>query len=153
MPRFRPIAVLFAALALAACQEPVAPITDLDALLLSVSVSPGTVTAGTPADIRLVIANPTLRTIEFQACPIYYWVEDSKTGALVAGSRSIGCFAGSLVYMPILLRPFESKTFTWRWTETEGVPAGRYQAYGWIDWEPRVSRPVVVDVVAAAVSR
>jgi hypothetical protein len=49
--------------------------------------------------------------------------------------------------MPIFLEPFESKTFTWLWTETEGVPTGRYRAYGWIDWTPRVSRPVVVDVV------
>lgn len=149
MPRFRRIAGLFAALALAACQESAAPITDLDALLLSLSVSPATVTAGTPADINLTIANPTLQTIEFQSCPMYYWVDDSETEALVAGSRSIGCFAGSSVYDPIFLEPFESKTFTWRWTETEGVPAGRYRAYGWIDWEPRVSRPVAVEVVAA----
>ena len=149
MRRFRRVAVLVPALALAACQESAAPITDLDALQLSVSVSPATVTAGTPADIRLTIANPTMRTIEFQACPIYYWVDDSETGALVAGSRSIGCIAASSVYNPIFLEPFESKVFTWRWTETEGVPAGRYRAYGWIDWEPRVSAPVAVEVVAA----
>lgn len=150
MPRFRRTAVLLAALALAACQQSAAPTTDLDALLLSVSVSPATVTAGTPADIRLTIANPTLRTIEFQACPIYYWVDDAETGALVAGSRSIGCLAGSSVYMPIFLEPFASKTFTWRWTETAGVAAGRYRAYGWIDWEPKVSQAVAVEVVAPA---
>ena len=46
MRRFRRVAVLVPALALAACQESAAPITDLDALQLSVSVSPATVTAG-----------------------------------------------------------------------------------------------------------
>lgn len=151
MLRIRRLARLLPVIALAACEATSAPTTDLDALLLSVSVSPATVIAGASANIKLTVANPTLRTVEFQTCPIYFWVEDAQTGAMVGGSRSLGCLAVALVYDPVRLGPFESRTFTWRWTgvETQDVPPGRYRLYGWLGWEQRASTPVAVAVVAA----
>lgn len=119
---------------LASCSEPTAPIHDLDAIQVSVRVQPTTLVVGTAASIVLTLKNTSIRPVEISACPIYFWVQGSD-GEIVGGSNLILCLAGSLVYQPLLFRPFETKRFslTWSAVETQNVPAGLYDVYGWVN--------------------
>jgi hypothetical protein len=150
MPRVRSIVFACSALAFGACKETSAPVTGLDALRLTLAVSPTRVTAGAPVDIALTILNRTPRSVSFGSCPIHFVVRDPVTGGLVGGSTGMFCLAYSTsIYAPITLGPLESRTLSWRWADTQGVPAGRYAVHGWVNTPERESPPVTIEVVAA----
>ena len=121
---------------LASCSEPTAgaPVHDLDAIQVSVRVQPASIVAGTAANVVLTLKNTSLRPVEISACPIYFWVQGSN-GEIVGGSNLILCFAGSFVYQPLRFRPLETKTLmsTWSAAETQNVPAGAYDVFGWVN--------------------
>lgn len=120
---------------LASCNEPTgAPIYDLDAIRVSVSVQPTTVVVGSAASIVLTLKNTSTSPVEVSACPIYFWVQGSG-GEIVGGSNGIACFLATFVYQPLRFDPLETKTLTLTWSaiETQNVPAGLYDVYGWVN--------------------
>jgi hypothetical protein len=133
------------------CQEPAAPVTDLDAIRVDVAVVPGMVILGTDAQIVVTLKNTSRRTVEVPQCPVYFWIQDGA-GNVVKGSRNAYCaLAVDLLYVPLQLKPFESKTFTFDWpsAETQTLALGFYRAYGWLADLDHVSAPVSVRVIAA----
>jgi len=69
----------------------------------------------------------------------------------VGGSNLMYCFAGTFVYQPLLLKPFETKsmTFTWLVGETLDIPAGAYDVYGWVNDPALRSAPARITVQSA----
>src|SRR6267142_3322483 len=128
------LALIGLGLAVLSCQEPAAPVTDLDAIRVDVAVVPGMVILGTEAQIVVTLKNTSRRTVEVSPCPLYFWIQDGA-GNVVKGSRDVGCFlAVDLLYVPVRLKPFESTTFTFDWpsAETQTLALGYYRAYGWL---------------------
>jgi len=127
-----------------------APINDLDATHVAVRVEPATVVAGTTANVVLTLKNTVARPVEISACPIYFWVQGAS-GQIVGGSNLMYCFAGTFVYQPLLLKPFETKsmTFTWLVGETLDIPAGAYDVYGWVNDPAHRSAPARITVQPA----
>lgn len=124
---------LLAAL-LSACNDSTAPLRDLDAIRVSVRVEPASVVVGQPTSVVLTLRNSSAYPVEISACPIYFWVEGSG-GEIVGGSNLLYCIARRLVYQPMPFSPFESKTLTFVWLpgETQTVPAGTYDVFGWVN--------------------
>lgn len=146
------LALIGLVLAVVACQEPAAPVMDLNAIRVDVAVVPGMVILGTDAQIAVTLTNTSRRTVEVSPCPVYFWIQDSA-GNVVKGSRDVGCFlAVGLVYVPLRLKPAESKTFTFDWpsAETQTLALGYYSAFGWLADLDHVSEPATVRVIAAA---
>jgi hypothetical protein len=145
------LALIGLVLAVLACQEPAAPVMDLDAIRVDVAVVPGMVILGTDAQIVVTLKNTSRRTVELTSCPVYFWIQDSA-GNVVKGSRDVGCFLAVSLYAPLQLKPFESKTFTFDWpsAETQTLALGYYSAYGWLADLDHVSAPATVRVIAAA---
>jgi len=124
------LAVLFSA-----CKDTTAaPVHDLDAIRVSVRVDPGTVVVGQPTSVVLTLKNSVARPVEISACPIYFWVQGSG-GEIVGGSNLLYCVAGTFVYQPLRFSPLESKTLTFIWLpgETQTVPPGAYDVFGWVN--------------------
>jgi hypothetical protein len=145
------LALVALLLAVLSCQEPAAPVRDLDALRVDVAVVPEMVILGTDAQIVVTLKNMSRRTVEVTSCPVYFWVQDDA-GNVVKGSRDIGCFlTASVLYVPVRLRPFESTTFTFDWpsAETQTLALGYYRAYGWVADQDHVSAPASLRVIAA----
>lgn len=123
------------AVLLSACKDSTAaPVRDLDAIRVSVRVQPGTVVVGQPTSVVLTLRNSTPYPVEISACPIYFWVQGSG-GEIVGGSNLLYCVRGTFVYQPLHFRPLESKTLTFIWLpgETQTVPAGTYDVFGWVN--------------------
>jgi hypothetical protein len=123
------------AVLLSACKDSTgAAIHDLDAIRVSVRVKPGTVVIGQPTNVVLTLRNSVAHPVEISACPIYFWVEGSS-GEIVGGSNLMYCIAATLVYQPMRFRPLETKTLTFVWLpgETQTVPAGTYDVFGWVN--------------------
>lgn len=139
-------------LALVSCSESTGPIRDLDALQISVRAEPETIVAGSAVSVVLTLRNTLLRRVEVSACPIYFWVAGGN-GQIVGGSNGILCFAfaGTFVYQPLLFAPFETKTMTFQWlaSETQSVPAGVYDVFGWVNDSAHVSPPARITVLPA----
>lgn len=138
----------------ASCSDSTGPANDLDALQVSVQVDPQIVIAGSAARILVTLRNPLPRTVEVASCPVFFWVQNVQ-GDVVAGSRAVYCvgaFANTFVYFPLRLKPFQSQTieFTWTSAETQAVPLGQYDVYGWFTNPDHVSQPAQVSVVVAA---
>lgn len=134
MRRFFPAALL-AVLFLACNDTTGAPARDLDAIRVSVRVDPGTVVVGQPTSVVLTLKNSVARPVEISACPIYFWVQGSD-GELVGGSNLLYCVRRStFIYQPLRFSPLESKTFTFVWLpgETQTVPPGTYDVFGWVN--------------------
>lgn len=140
----------FLALAMTSCGDSIIGTYahDPGAIQVSVRIQPGSIVAGSPASVLLTLKNMSPRYVEISSCPIYFWVEGSG-GQVVGGSRSIGCFGGSFVYQPLRFGPFEAKTFTFHWQETQSVPPGVYNVFGWVGFEQRASPPAQVTVLPA----
>lgn len=138
-------------LAVLSCQEPSAPVTDLDAIRVDVRVVPEMVILGTDAQIVVTLKNTSARTVEVTSCPVYFWVQDTA-GNIVKGSRDVGCYLLGLVYNPLRLKPFESRSFAFDWpsAETQTLALGYYRAYGWLADADHVSAPATIRVIAAA---
>ena len=119
---------------LPSCKEPPAgpAKTDLDAIRVSVRVQPTTVVAGTAATVIVTLKNTSAQPVAISSCPIYFWVQ-GQSGQIVGGSNLIACVAATLVYIPLRFDPLETKTltFTWSAAETQNVPAGAYDVFGW----------------------
>ncbi len=127
------LTALLAAL-LSACKDSTAPLRDLDAIRVSVRVEPASVLVGQPTSVVLTLRNSTPYPVEISACPIYFWVEGSG-GEIVGGSNLMFCLAGTFVYQPLRFSPLESKTLSFVWLpgETQSVPAGTYDVFGWVN--------------------
>jgi hypothetical protein len=127
------LTALLAAL-LSACKDSTAPLRDLDAIRVSVRVDPASVVVGQTTSVVLTLRNSTAYPVEISACPIYFWVEGSG-GEIVGGSNLLFCVKGTLVYQPLHFRPLESKTLTFIWLpgETQTIPAGTYDVFGWVN--------------------
>jgi len=127
------LTALLAAL-LSACKDSTAPLRDLDAIRVSVRVEPASVVVGQPTSVVLTLRNSTAYPVEISACPIYFWVEGSD-GEIVGGSNLLYCVARGLVYQPLRFSPLESKTLSFVWLpgETQTVPAGTYDVFGWVN--------------------
>ena len=137
----------------ASCADSTGPVNDVDALQVSVQVDPQVVIVGSGARILVTLRNPLPRTVEVSSCPVFFWIQNAQ-GDVVAGSRAVYCITmfASFVYVPLRLKPFESRTieFTWTGAETQTVPLGQYSAYGWFTDPQHVSPPAQVSVVVAA---
>jgi hypothetical protein len=146
MRRFSLPAVL--ALTIASCNESTAPATDLETIQVSVRADPATIVAGNAARIVVTLKNPAARSVEISDCPIYYWVQ-GKGGQIVGGSNAIYCAAATLVYMPLRFAPFETKTLTFSWSaaDTQNVPPGTYDLFGWVNDPAHVSAPARITVL------
>src|SRR5206468_11639578 len=106
----RPLLNGFVVLLLASCHSSTGvPVQDLDAIHVAVRVEPATVVAGTTANVVLTLKNTVARPVEISACPIYFWVQGAS-GQIVGGSNLMYCFAGTFVYQPLLLKPFQAKS-------------------------------------------
>jgi hypothetical protein len=141
--------IAFLILPVAACHEsPTAPVSDLNAIAVSVSVAPNTIVAGAKANVLVSLRNTSARPVEISACPIYFWVQ-GKSGQIVGGSNGVYCIAGMLVYQPLRFDPFERKQFTFEWGETQNVAPGLYDVFGWVNLPERASTPVRITVVPA----
>lgn len=139
------------AVLLSSCKDSTAaPVRDLDAIRVSVRVEPGTVVAGQPTSVVLTLRNSIARPVEISACPIYFWVQGSE-GEIVGGSNLLYCLRGSFVYQPLRFNPFESKTLTFIWLpgETQTVPAGTYDVFGWVNEPEHHSTAARVTVQAS----
>lgn len=120
---------------LSACRDSsAAPVRDLDAIRVSVRVQPGTVVVGQPTSVVLTLRNSVARPVEVSACPIYFWVQGSG-GEIVGGSNLMYCVTATLVYQPLRFRPLETKTLSFIWLpgETQTVPPGTYDVFGWVN--------------------
>lgn len=139
----------FVMLLAAACHDSTtpAPVNDLDAIQRVVRVEPGTIVAGTSASVVLTLTNSRAHPVEISGCPIYFWVQ-GKGNQIVGGSNGMYCFAASLVYIPLRFDPFETKTlmFTWSGAETQNVPAGAYDVFGWVNDPAHASAPARITV-------
>lgn len=138
-------------LLLASCHNSTGvPMQDLDAIRVAVRVDPTTVANGTTASVVLTLTNTVSRSVEISACPIYFWVEGDQ-GQIVGGSDLLYCLAGSFVYQPLVLKPFETKTMTFSWLagETVVIPPGRYNVFGWVNDPAHRSAPARITVQSA----
>ncbi|HJS42280.1 MAG TPA: hypothetical protein VJ755_02300 [Gemmatimonadales bacterium] len=136
------------AVLLSACKDSTAaPVRDLDAISVSVRVEPATVVVGQPTNVVLTLRNRAAHPVEISACPIYFWVQGSG-GEIVGGSNLLYCIAGTFVYQPLRFSPFESKTLTFIWLpgESQTVPAGTYDVFGWVNEPSHRSAPAQVTV-------
>jgi hypothetical protein len=123
-------------------------------LRVGIRVDPEIVVVGSAAAIFVTLKNPLPRSVEVSSCPLtYFWIQN-KQGEVVAGSRAVYCalVGSSLIYNPIRLKPFESRTFeyTWSGAETQSVPLGQYLAYGWFNDAEHASAPAQISVVVTA---
>ncbi len=127
-----------------------APINDLDAIHVALRVEPTTVVAGTTANVVLTLKNTAVRPVEISACPIYFWVQGAD-GQIVGGSNLLYCVTGELVYQPLVLKPFETKTMTFSWLagETVVIPPGQYDVFGWVNDPAHRSAPARITVQSA----
>lgn len=143
-------AVLLSAVA---CTESTSYTTDVDAVRVDVRVVPNLVVLGTDARISVTMTNLSLQPVMVTSCPVYYWVQDAN-GQIVGGSQAIYCalLAVGLIYAPLVLRPLEVKTidFTWPASETQSLPLGDYEVYGWVGLPEHRSTPASVRLIAAA---
>jgi hypothetical protein len=59
------------------------------------------------------------------------------------------CVAGTLVYVPLVLTPLETKTITFPWLvgETLNIPAGAYDVFGWVNDPAHRSAPARITVL------
>ena len=91
--------------------------------------------------------NTASRPVEISACPIYFWVQGAE-GQIVGGSNLLYCLAGTLVYQPLVLKPFETKTLTFSWLagETVVIPPGPYDVFGWVNDPAHRSAPARITV-------
>jgi hypothetical protein len=141
-----------AVLLIASCHNStgLAPIHDLDAIQVAVRVQPTTIVTGTTANVVLTLRNSSTRPVEISACPIYFWVQGAD-GQIVGGSNLLYCLDGTLVYQPLQLKPFETKTMTFTWLagETLDIPAGRYDVFGWVNDPAHRSAPARITVQSA----
>jgi len=148
----RPLYLPVVSLLAASCHDSTSPgpISDLDAIQVSTRVDPATVVAGATANVVLTVGNTAARPVEISACPIYFWVQGAD-GQIVGGSKLLYCLAGTLVYLPLRLNPFETKTlsFTWFVGETQPVPPGQYDVFGWVNDPAHRSAPVPITVQTA----
>ena len=141
--------IAFLAVLVASCHEsPTSPVSDLNAIAISVSVAPKTIVAGAKAIVVVSLRNTSARPVEISACPIYFWVQGSG-GQIVGGSNGIGCVAGTLVYQPLIFGPFERKQLEFEWSETQNVAPGIYDVFGWVNLPERISTPVRITVLPA----
>src|SRR6266513_2338902 len=125
----------FVVLLVASCHNSTGvPIQDLDAIRVAVRVDPATVANGTTASVVLTVKNTAARPVEISACPIYFWVQGADE-QIVGGSNILYCVGGTLVYQPLVLKPFETKTMTFSWLagETVVIPPGQYDVFGWVN--------------------
>jgi hypothetical protein len=140
----------FVAVVVASCHSStgLSPIHDLDAIHVAVRVEPTTVVAGTTANVVLTLKNNAARPVEVAACPIYFWVQ-AVNGQIVGGSNLMYCVAGTLVYVPLVLTPLETKTITFPWLvgETLNIPAGAYDVFGWVNDPAHRSAPARITVL------
>lgn len=137
------------ALLVASCDEsPTSPVSDLNAIAISVSVAPTTIVAGAKASVVVSLRNTSTRPVEISACPIYFWVQGSG-GQIVGGSNGVFCIAGTIVYQPLILGPFERKQLTFEWSETQNVAPGLYDVFGWVNLPERASTPARITVLPA----
>lgn len=136
--------------AAAACRDSTNPANDVDAVLVSVRVDPQIVVVGNQAHIFVTLRNPLPRAVEVSSCDTYFWIQNGQ-GELVAGSQALFCALArsNLVYIPLRLGPFESRTLEYTW-ETQSVPLGQYFAFGWFDNATHMSTPAQVSVVVTA---
>lgn len=142
----------FLALTLASCNDSsTAPVSDLDALQISVRAEPATIVAGTAANVVLTLKNPLNRPVVVSACPIYFRVVGDG-GQIVGGSNGGVCLAAASIYAPLRFDPLETKTVTRQWlaSETQGVPPGVYDLFGWVNDPARASPPACITVVPAS---
>lgn len=139
----------FVVLLAASCHDSTtpAPSNDLDAIQRIVRVEPGTIVAGTSASVVLTLKNTTARPVEISGCPIYFWVQ-GKSNQIVGGSNAMYCVAASLIYIPLRFDPLETKTLTFSWSgaETQNVPAGIYDVFGWVNDPAHASAPARITV-------
>lgn len=144
----------FVVLLVASCHgaTDVAPIHDLDAIRVAVRVEPSTVVQGASATVVLTLQNSVGRPVEIAACPIYFWVQGAD-GQVVGGSNLMYCLAGTLLYQPLIVKPFETKTLTFSWVvgETLDIPAGPYDVFGWVNDPAHRSAPARITVLCCAV--
>lgn len=127
--------IALAAVLLSGCKDSTAaPVHDLDAIRVSVRVEPASVAVGEPTNVVLTLRNTAVHPVEISACPIYFWVQGSG-GEIVGGSNLLFCLGGTFVYQPLRFSPFESKTLTFIWLpgETQTVPVGTYDVFGWVN--------------------
>jgi hypothetical protein len=146
--RYLPVVALLAA----SCHDSTSPgpISDLNAIQVSTRVEPATVVAGATANVVLTLRNTAARPVEISACPIYFWVQGADE-QIVGGSKLLYCIDGTFVYLPLRLKPLETKTlpFTWLVGETQVVPPGRYDVFGWVNDPAHRSAPVPITVQTA----
>ena len=147
------LAIVCAALA-ASCADSTSPVNDVDAVQVSVRVDPQVVVVGNAARILVTLKNPLPRAVEISSCNTYFWIQNDQ-GAVIAGSRTIFCVLvarNSLVYIPLRLTPFESRTLEYIWSgaETQAVPLGQYSAYGWFNDATHTSQAAEISVVVTA---
>lgn len=144
----RPCLTGLVVLLIASCHSSTGvPIQDLDAIHVAVRVDPTTVANGTTASVVLTLQNTASRAVEISACPIYFWVQGDR-GQIVGGSDLLYCLAGSFVYQPLVLKPFETKTMTFSWLagETVIIPPGPYDVFGWVNDPAHRSAPARIIV-------
>lgn len=141
--------IAFLLLLVAACHEsPTAPVSDLNAIAVSVSVAPNIIVAGAKANVVVSLRNTSAHPVVISACPIYFWVQ-GKGGQIVGGSNGVYCFAGTFVYQPLRFGPFERKQLAFEWGETQNVAPGLYDVFGWVNIPERASTPVGITVLPA----
>ncbi len=144
----RPLLTGFGVLLLASCHSSTGvPVQDLDAIHVAVHVEPATVVNGATASVVLTLKNTASRPVEISACPIYFWVQGVE-GQIVGGSNLLYCLARTLVYQPLVLKPFETKTLTFNWLagETVVIPPGPYDVFGWVNDPAHRSAPARITV-------
>ena len=144
----RPLLTGFVVLLLASCHSSTGvPVQDLDAIHVAVRVEPATVVNGATTSVVLTLKNTASRRVEISACPIYFWVQGAE-GQIVGGSNLLYCLAGTLVYQPLVLKPFETKTLTFSWLagETVVIPPGPYDVFGWVNDPAHRSAPARITV-------
>ena len=150
MRRFYALCLLSALLP--ACKEPTkaSDTPNLDAIHVSVRVQPTTVVLGSEASVVLTLKNTTIQPVEISACPIYFWVQNGS-GQIVGGSDLVYCIAGALIYLPLRFEALETKTLTFTWIpgETQTVPAGAYDVFGWVNIPAHRSAAARVTVQSA----
>lgn len=127
-----------------------APIHDLDAIHVAVRVEPATVVSGTIANVVLTLKNTLARPVEISSCPIYFWVQGAD-GQVVGGSKLLYCVDAGLWYSPLLLKPLETKTiaYTWLAGETQDIPPGGYDVFGWVNDPLHRTAPAQITVQSA----
>ncbi len=141
----------FLAIAVASCSEPsLAPIDAPPALEISVRVEPDAIVAGTAANVVMTVKNTLPRSVEVASCRISFWVEGGG-GEIVGGGRGTTCLADSFLDNPLRLRPFETNAITFQWpaSQTQNVPAGMYNVFGWVNDPVRPSAPARITVLPA----